>query len=103
MGWILFYGSDLRDRDRLERAAAAARLEVRPYSPGSWEAIEEPELVVIDLDRAGVPENLPEAVRAIGYYSHVDAETARRAEAADIVAIPRGRFWPDLDRLIRDL
>ena len=100
MAWILFYGADLRDRDRLERAAAAAGLEVRPYSPGSWAALEEPQLVIVDLDRVGIPHDLPEAVRTIGYFSHVDDAIEAAARDAEITPVRRGEFWTRLDELI---
>jgi len=100
MGWLLFFGGDLRDYDRLRRAAAQLGWEVRRYSPGSWEALDPPSLVVIDLDREGIPTSLPEAVRVIGYYSHIDSELARQAEAADIEAVPRGKFWSGLPQLL---
>ena len=100
MRWILFFGTDLRDRDRLQRGAADLGLEVRLYSPGSWEAMETPTLVVVDLDREGVPQGLPEGVRTIGYYSHVNEEAARAAADAGITAVARGKFWSDLTRLL---
>ncbi len=100
MDWILFFGRDLRDHDRLRQAAASVGLELRRYSPGAWEALDPPVLVVIDLDREGIPGSLPEAVRAIGYYSHIDADLARQAEAAQIEAIPRGKFWSTLPGLL---
>lgn len=75
-------------------------MEVRPYSPGSWEPIDPPELVVIDLDRVGIPENLPEAVPVIGYYSHVNEDAENRATAAGIEAIRRGEFWPRLTEIL---
>lgn len=103
MGWILFFGADLRDRDRLERAAAAERMEIRGYSPGSWDPLEPPALVIVDLDRVGIPESLPEGVRVVGYYSHVNEETEKLARAAEIEAIPRGKFWPGLSGLLNDL
>ena len=101
MAWILFYGSDLRDRDRLERAAAQEGFELRPYSPGSWETLDAPALVVIDLDRVGIPENLPEAVRAIGYFSHVNEAIEGAARDAEITPIRRGEFWSRLGELLR--
>jgi len=100
MGWILFFGRDLRDHDRLRRAAASVGLDVRVYSPGAWEALDPPALVVVDLDREGIPAALPEGVKVLGYYSHIDAELARAASAADIEAIPRGKFWSGLPRLL---
>ena len=88
MAWIRIVGRDLKDRDRLERAAAALGLDLTPTdSP--------PAVIVIDLDREGVPGDLPEGVPALGYYSHVDVDVAQRAEAAGITAIRRGTFWAD--------
>ena len=84
-----FIGSDLRDRDRLERAAATVGLGVTPSD-------EAPAVVVIDLDREAIPEVLPTGARLLGYYSHIDPGAAARAEAAGITAIPRGRFWSTL-------
>ena len=100
MRWLLFFGSDLRDRDRLQRGAADAGLEVRLYTPGSWEAMEAPSLVVIDLDREGIPQALPEGVPALGYYSHVNETVATDAAAMGIKVVPRGKFWVDLPRLL---
>src|SRR5687767_74215 len=100
MAWILFYGSDLRDRDRLERAAADARKEVRTFSPGSWAPLDDPDLVVVDLDRVGIPEGLPEGVRAVGYFSHVNEHIENAARAAGIEPIRRGDFWTGLRDLL---
>ena len=94
------YGRDLRDRDRLERAAAEVGMQVRLYSPGAWEALDPPDLVVVDLDRVGVPHNLPEAVRAVGYFSHVNEKVEALAQEAGIETIPRGRFWAELGRVL---
>ena len=88
MAWIQIVGRDLKDRDRLERAASAAGLGVVPSG-------EPPALIVVDLDREGVPGALPPGIPAVGYYSHVDEDVARRAEDAGITPIRRGSFWAD--------
>ena len=93
MGWIRIIGRDLKDRDRLERAAAAAGLSLDPTDAA-------PEVVVVDLDREGIPDGLPEGVKTIGYYSHVNEALAERAAVAGIDAIPRGRFWSALPDLL---
>lgn len=93
MAWIQIVGRDLKDRDRLDRAAAAAGLATSP-AEGS------PALVVIDLDREGVPAALPAGVPAVGYYSHIDEGIAERAAAAGITPIRRGAFWADLGEII---
>ena len=94
MAWIRIIGKDLKDRDRLERAATAAGLDLEP-------ADGPPAVIVVDLDREGVPADLPPGIRAIGYYSHVNEELAGRAKLAGIEAIPRGKFWKDLSELLR--
>ncbi len=78
-------------------------MEVKGYTPGSWDPMEPPALVVVDLDRVGIPERLPENVRVVGYFSHVNEETEKLAVAAEIEAIPRGKFWTGLSRLLGDL
>ena len=94
MAWIRIIGRDLKDRDRLERASSEVGLSVEP-SP------EPPALIVIDLDREGVPHDLPAGIPAVGYYSHIDEDVAQRAEAAGIAAIRRGTFWTDLPEILR--
>jgi hypothetical protein len=94
VAWIQIVGRDLKDRDRLDRAAAAAGLGTSP-AEGS------PALVVIDLDREGVPAALPPGVPAVGYYSHIDEDVAERAAAAGITPIRRGAFWADLADILR--
>ncbi len=101
MAWVLFFGSDLRDRDRVQRAAADAGLEFRVYSPGAWNALEDPAVVVVDLDRVGIPDNLPEGVRSIGYFSHVNAEVEFKAREAEITPVRRGEFWTRLEEFLR--
>jgi hypothetical protein len=57
-------------------------------------------VIVVDLDRAGVPEDLPSLVPAVGYYSHIDQDVAERATAAGITPIRRGTFWADLGEIL---
>lgn len=93
MPWIRVVGRDLKDRDRIERAAAALGMGVEPREGP-------PSLIVIDLDREGVPSDLPAGITAVGFYSHIDAEIAAEAEAAGIAAIRRGTFWNDLPEIL---
>ena len=50
--------------------------------------------VVAAVAQAGNEDLLPPSVG--GYYSHVDEETAARAQAAGIKPVRRGRFWTQL-------
>src|SRR5688572_20248594 len=93
MAWIRIIGRDLKDRDRLERAAVAAGLSTTPSEAP-------PALIVVDLDREGVPDDVPAGVGVVGYYSHVDEDVARRADAAGITAIRRGTFWAELPEIL---
>lgn len=67
------------------------------------------DLLVLDLD-AGRDEALTEIAplavdgrlpaRVIGFYSHIDADLAATATGAGVEAIPRGRFWSDLEKIL---
>lgn len=60
-------------------------------------------LALIDLD-AAAPEILGSAAeipaRVVGFFSHVDEGTGRRAAELGLTALPRGRFWRELPELI---
>ena len=60
--------------------------------------------IVADLD-AVEPEALTRAERpSLGFYSHVDVETRRAAEAAGVdVVVPRSRMVRELPRLVEGL
>jgi len=91
---------------RIEAAAAKSSLEVkrlRPEALGSLDAPPDVDLVVLDLDSggralidtwAGLAGTGP---RAIGYFSHVDAELGEHARSRGVEAVPRGRFWRTLE------
>ncbi|HYI44545.1 MAG TPA: hypothetical protein VE174_03675 [Actinomycetota bacterium] len=66
-------------------------------------------LVLLDLDAGGdelvasvteLSQNSP-GVRWVGFFSHVAEDLGRKATAAGIEAIPRGRFWRELPKLLR--
>jgi hypothetical protein len=66
-------------------------------------------LVLVDLDSPRLPvADALEALAAapgvtaarVGFYSHVETERARTAEAAGFQAIPRGAFVRQLDALV---
>jgi len=74
-------------------------------SPSLSEApLDDAELVVADLD-----EESPEAlaglgIPVLGYYSHVNAETRRAAEAAGIDrVVPRSKMVRELPQLVESL
>lgn len=105
-GTIVVASSDLQVRARVERAAPHADF-VGPT--GFSERLGDAALLVLDLDAGGqaaIDEvaALAAATRApdrvIGFYSHIDDDLRRAAQAAGIDAFPRGRFWRDLPALL---
>ncbi len=108
---VLLVDGDLLALGRLEAAAQACGTAVHTCSVdalGSTVAATKPDLVVVDLDRAGRAaldelerlrtEDL--AARVVAFVSHVDDELIRAARAAGIDAWPRGRFWNALDEIL---
>ena len=102
----LLVSRDLNARVRVE-AAAAGRAEIL-NRPDLASVPLETTLVFIDLDSADevllaraaeLIEQAPQR-RWIGFFSHIDEDLGRRAEAAGIEAMPRGRFWKALPNLV---
>jgi DNA-binding response OmpR family regulator len=104
---VLLVGGDLSARARLEAAAERTGAELRTCRPedAAEAALREPvDLIVVDLDsgRESALEALRDVpARTVGFYSHVDTELAEAAKAAGVEAVPRGRFWRQLDELLR--
>lgn len=100
-------------RARIDAAAAANSLEVRPLSLGDLESLETPpdvDLMVLDLDTGGHAlidawTSLADGSRprAVGYFSHVDDTLGEYARSRGIEAVPRGRFWRTLGELLSAL
>ena len=101
---ILFLGSELQARARLEGAAGQGRVvALRPDAlPPD---LDDYRLAVVDLDESGV-EGIASLRRAgfrnriVGFFSHVDEELGRRAIEAGAETYPRGRFWREVGTII---
>jgi hypothetical protein len=62
------------------------------------------ELIVADLEVADPEELAAAGVPVLGYYSHVDAETKKAADAAGLdLAVPRSRMARELPALVERL
>ena len=110
---VLFVGGDLMARSRVEDAARRAGLDFEQVpalsSQPRGELDARPTIVVIDLDSGGRDalaalaasrqEDKP-PLRALGYFSHVDAALGEAARAAGVEAHPRGRFWRTLPDIL---
>ena len=96
-------------------AATAQALGVENTACTAAEALEAcrrepPDLVILDLHGSGDPAGLARALKAdpasggariVGFYSHVDQETRRTAEAAGVdEVLPRSAFTARLSALL---
>jgi hypothetical protein len=101
---VVAVAADLLLGSKVEAMLSAAGHEVT-LSPALAEApLEAAELIVADLD-AERPEALVGlGIPVLGYYSHVEVETRRAAEAAGIdTIVPRSRLVRELPELVDQL
>ncbi len=95
---------DLLFGSRIESGLRAAGHDV--HSVADAEDASGSALLVVDLGE-GVPDPPGAPVKSLGFYSHVDVETRRRAEAAGYdQVVPRSRMaremLPIVERLMAD-
>jgi hypothetical protein len=104
MARILSISTDLMLGSRVEAALGAAGHEVTtsPSLQGSsWEDID---LLVADLDVESPEALVGLGIPVLGYYSHVDVDTKKTAEAAGVdLVVPRSRMARELPELAERL
>ena len=62
------------------------------------------DLLIVDLDAAGPDVSPPPGVPRLGFYSHVDVDTKRRAEEAGFdLVVPRSRMAREMPALVDGL
>ncbi len=102
MAKILAIVGDLMLASRVEESLRAAghEVSVTPTLPDPLEA----DAIVCDLDTADIATLAAAPVPVLGFYSHIDVETKKSAEAAGITkAIPRSRMARELPALVGKL
>lgn len=101
---IVAVAQDLLLGSKVEAMLTAAGHEVT-LSPALTEApLDSADLVVADLDTESPEALVGLGVPVLGYYSHVDVETKRAADAAGIdLAVPRSRMARELPQLVDQL
>jgi hypothetical protein len=106
--WVV--STDLLGVGRIEDAARRLGFETRTVKPErlpQWSEIDPPPVVVVDLDDPLALDAVESADLAglaiVGYYSHVDADKAERAEASGVKTYPRGRFFRALPELLEEM
>ena len=103
MARVVAISTDLLLGSKVEAMLAAAGHDVT-LAPSLPEQLKDVDLLVADLDVED-PQALIEAgIPVLGYYSHVDVETKRAAEAAGLsLAVPRSRMTRELPDLVNEL
>jgi len=101
---VLSIGTDLMLGSRVQETLTSAGHEVTT-SPSieetTWEGID---LIVADLDVENPEALVGLGMPVLGYYSHVDVETRRVAEAAGVdLVVPRSRMARELPALVEGL
>jgi len=101
---VVAVATDLLLGSKVEATLTAAGHEVTLAPSLAESPLEGAELLVADLD-AGNPEALVGlGMPVLGYYSHVDADTRRAAEAAGVdLVVPRSRLARELPELAERL
>jgi hypothetical protein len=101
---VLSISADLMLGSRVQETLTAAGHEVLTspsVAEASWDGID---LIVADLDLENPEALVGLGMPVLGYYSHVDVETRRAAEAAGVdLAVPRSRMARELPDLVKGL
>ncbi len=103
MARVLAISQDLLFATKVEATLKAAGHDVTLVGAVAEAHAAGPDLIVADLD-AGRPEDLVGlGAPVLGYYSHVNVETKRAAEAAGIeMAVPRSRMAREMPQLVAE-
>jgi hypothetical protein len=101
---VLSIATDLMLGSRVEAQLGAAGHDVvtaPSLEESTWEGVD---LIVADLDVENPEALVGLGMPVLGYYSHVDIETRKLAEAAGVdLAVPRSRMARELPELAQRL
>lgn len=104
MARVLSISNDLMLGSRVQETLKAAGHEVvasPSIEESTWDGVD---LIVADLDLENPEALIGLGVPVLGYYSHVDVETRKAAEAAGVdLAVPRSRMARELPELVERL
>jgi hypothetical protein len=92
---------DLFFASKVTETLTAAGHEVSVLAAG---AAVEADLLIVDLDATGDEVALPTDTPRLGFYSHVDVETRKRAEESGFdLVVPRSRMAREMPELVARL
>jgi hypothetical protein len=94
---------DLFFASKIQASLSAAGHEVELLAPAAA-AGARADVLIVDLDAAGEDVAAPAGVPRLGFYSHVDVDTRRRAEEAGFdLVVPRSRMAREMPALVESL
>lgn len=101
MARVVAVATDLMLGSKVEATLSAAGHEVTltpSLQEGGWDGID---LIVADLDTENPEALVGLGMPVLGYYSHVEVETRRAAEAAGVdLVVPRSRLAREMPQLV---
>jgi hypothetical protein len=101
---VLAIAPDLFFASKIDATLKSAGHEVTIVSWVEGPMPNDPQVVIVDLDNTDWEANLPTGAPKLGFYSHVDVETRRRAEEAGFdLVVPRSRMARDMPALVDGL
>ena len=101
MARILAIAPDLFFASKIDATLRAAGHEVTIASDGGETAAD---VLIVDLDAAGLDVTARPGTPRLGFYSHVDVDTKRRAEQAGFdLVVPRSRMAREMPALVASL
>ncbi|MSO41685.1 MAG: hypothetical protein EXQ70_07330 [Solirubrobacterales bacterium] len=104
MARIVALVPDLMFGSRVQQTLIAAGHDVELRASADDEALTAADLIVADLAENDVAGLTGRGVPVLGFYSHVDVETKRRAEDAGVdLAVPRSRMAREMPALVERL
>lgn len=104
MAHVLAISSDLLLGSKVEAMLRAAGHEVTMAPNLEGAPLDDTDLIVADLDAEEAAVLVGHDIPVLGYYSHVDVETRKRAEAAGVdLIVPRSRMARELSELAAKL
>ena len=103
MARVVAIAPDLFFASKIDSTLKAAGHDVSVV-PAAGEALATADVVIVDLDSAGADAPVPAGVPRLGFYSHVDVATRRRAEEAGFdLVVPRSRMAREMPDLVASL
>jgi hypothetical protein len=104
MARVLAIAPELLFASKIEATLGAAGHDVTVVSWVEGPMPNDPEVLIVDLDNTDWSAGLPTGAPKLGFYSHVDVETRRRAEEAGFdLVVPRSRMAREMPALVERL